>query len=419
MKAILLLVVCSLFVIIQAQTCALSTDVCTSCAGSCSFCEAVNSTDYAAVYFCAPPSYCTFSGGSVVTSCGAITPSNLTTHADFNCDHASSVNGSFTVIQAEDIRGYVSATKVDISVHYVAFAGATPVNSPPLLGFQYFALSGSGNPQINGSFGVETVDGLGAFWTTLFAIEFIPGANDGGAFNPNTSTIVSNYTFTQYTVQPCSTTISNTGITTYSIIFKDPNGWIITCRIADAPTTDSNLNPISPVNAKCDLTFGNYSYVRTDTRLGIFAVFVIAGVSSHVSVSPTVKACASDTSSFCLVTESSSYAGKFAYVKTLKSGKSVVASGISVYASAAGQFSVPGGPGSFGTSNGTLTVSSSAFEAASFIVFSFDHPALNDVWDPTLEMNSRSTLDPTIIKSSATTVTYSLLLMIATLLIFL
>jgi len=185
-------------------------------------------------------------------------------------------------------------------------------------------------------------------------------------------------------------------------------------------------NPLSPVNAKCDLTFGNYTYQRNDTRLGIYSIFVIAGVSTHVSTNPTVKPCGSDTASFCMVSESSSYAGKFAYVKTLKSGKSVVASGLSVYAAAAGQFSVPGGASSLGGANNTLTVSSAAFEAASFVVFSFDRPAAGDVWDPTLEMNTKTALDtpPTTSstksstkKSSGSSVTYSLLLIISTLLL--
>jgi len=414
-----------LFVLVQSQLpqCTFSTDVCSDCTGACSFCEGVNSTNNNAYYACVPPALCTGSGGAVVASCGNISPSNLTTQADFVCAHATNVNGSVTVLNAEDVRIYAATTRVDISVHYVAFAGATPVSGPPLLGFQYFALSGGGNPQVNGSFGVENVDGLGAFWTTLAAIEFLPGPNSGGAFT-NTSIPISVYNFTQYTVQSCASTVSN-GITTYSIVFTDINGWIITCRMADAPTVDANQNPISPVAAKCDLTFGNFNYVRNDTRLGIFAVFIIAGFSSHVSVNPTVKPCASDPSSFCLVTESSSYAGKFGYVKSLKSGKSVVASGISVFAAAEGQFSVPGGPSSFGNSNGTLTVTSSAFEAASVIIFSFDHPASGDVWDPTIEMNSRSSLDPSSSnpsshhKSSATTVTYSLLLIIAALLMFL
>jgi len=421
MKAILLFVACSLFVVLQAQICTLSTDDCASCTGSCSFCEGPNSTNNNAFYLCVPPFVCTANGGTVVALCADTTPSNLTTQADFMCAHGSNVNGTETIIAAEDTRVYVSTTRVDIYAHYVAFAGITSTSNPPLLGFQYFAINGGGNPLVNGSFVVQNVDGLGAFWTTLFAIEFYPGPNDGGAFNNNTATFISSYNFTQYTVGPCSTTISN-GITTYSIVFTDPNEWIITCRIADAPTKDSNLNPISPVNAKCDLTFGNYPYVKNDTRLGIFAIFVIGGFSSHVSVSPTVKPCASDTTSFCFVSESSSYAGKFAYVKTLKSGKSVVASGINFYAAAAGQFSVPSGPSSLGNANGTLTVSSTAFESASLIVFSFDHPAAGDVWDPTLEMNTKSALDPTassIHKSSSTTVTYSLLLIIATLLIFL
>jgi len=427
MKAILLLVVCSLFTIILAQTqpptCTLSIEMCGPCSasGACSYCQGVNSTSNNAYYGCAPPALCTLSGGTVVDSCAAVVPNNLTLSADYVCAHATNVNGTVTVLAAEDVRVYASTTRADVYANYVAFAGATSPSNPPLLGFQYFALNGGGDPSINGSFGVENVDGIGAFWTTLLAIEFLPAANSNGAWT-NTSVPISIYNFTQYTVQQCSSTL-NGGVTIYSIIFTDPNGWMVTCRIADAPTTDPNLNPISPVNAKCDLTFGNYPYVRNDTRLGIFAVFVIGGFSSHVSASPVIHPCSSDPTSFCLESSSSSYAGKFSYVKTLKSGKSVIASGISFYAAAEGQFSVPAGPSSFGNGNGTITVSSTAFEAASFTVFSFDHPASGDVWDPTLEMNTKGALDPSSTKSShkssATTVTYSLLLIIATLLIFL
>jgi len=157
--------------------------------------------------------------------------------------------------------------------------------------------------------------------------------------------------------------------------------------------------------------------------LVFFSIFVIAGVSTHVSVNPTVRPCGSDTTSYCMVSESSSYAGRFAYVKTLKSGKTVVASGLSVYAAAAGEFSVPGGASSLGGGNNTLTVSSSAFEAASIVIFSFDRPAPGDIWDPTLEMNTKVALDTpatsSMKKSSSSSVTYSLLLIISSLLLFL
>jgi len=418
------LVVCSLFALIHAQglpNCTFSVELCSDCSGQCAYCQGVNSTINNAYYACVPPVLCTGSGGTVITSCGSVTPGNLTTSAQFNCASFSSVNGSVTMYAAEDVRIYASTTRVDIFAHYAAFVGGTSPSNPPLLGFQYFAFNGGGNPQVNGSFGVENVDGLGAFWTTLIAVEFIPNTADG-SFNPNVSQPINIYNFTQYSVQPCTSNTSG-GITTYSIIYTDPNGWIITCRLANAPTKDSNQNPISPVNAKCDLTFGNYVYLRNDTRLGIFSIFVIAGVSTHVSVNPTVRPCGSDTTSYCMVSESSSYAGRFAYVKTLKSGKTVVASGLSVYAAAAGEFSVPGGASSLGGGNNTLTVSSSAFEAASIVIFSFDRPAPGDIWDPTLEMNTKVALDTpatsSMKKSSGSSVTYSLLLIISSLLLFL
>jgi len=414
MKAILLFfIVCSLLAIIQAQlpTCAFTIENCTQCTGPCSYCQGVNSTINNAYYVCVPPAICTFGSGTVINQCSTVTPGNLTTSAQFNCISATSPNVNVTGYAAEDVRLYISTTRADVYAHYAAFAGITSTNNPPLLGFQYFAFNGGGDP-LNGNFALENADGLGAFWTTLFAVEFYANTANN-SFDPKLSQIISVYNFTQYTVQPCTSTTTN-GITTYSIIFTDPNGWIITCRLANAPTTDSNSNPIGPVNAKCDFTFGNYPYVKTDTRLGIFGVFVIAGVATHVSSNPTVRPCGGDPSSFCLVSDSSSYAGKFSYVKALKSGKTVVASGISVYAAGAGEFSIPGGASNLGSSNSSLTISASAFEAASVVVFSFDHPASGDLWDPTLQMNTKTAFD-----SSATSITYSLLLIVATLLAFL
>jgi len=291
----------------------------------------------------------------------------------------------------------------------MGFTAAT--GSPPLLGFQYFGIQASGNPSTQ-TFSLAHMDALGAFWTMLTAIEFLPGANFNGAFDPATE--VSRYNFTNFVVQNCAnTTDATTGIMTMTIKFVDSNNWIITCRFASGSTTDSNSNLLSPTNAKCDLTFGNYPYKQNDTYVGLFTVFVVSGFDATATITPEVKPCGNDGATFCLVSANSAYAGQFSWVKKLKNNKTVFATGINVFAAEAGQFQTPAAPTSVGSGNSTATVNVKAFQAASFALFSTFQPQAGDIWDPTLSMVKTT---PTTPPSSSTSVTFSLLLIIACLL---
>jgi len=352
----------------------------------------------------------------------------LDAHANFVCVSNSSGSAEETVYAASDVRAFYSNTIVSVSAHFSSFAGATAPGNPPALGYNYFGLTAAGNQNINNSFAIATVDGLGAFWTALYAFEFFPGPNDGGAYNPATAKLTGAvYNFTSFTVQGCQSTpqSTNASIMVHTLTFVDSNGWILSCRVSSDKTLDLNGNVISPSDAKCDVTFGNFPYKNTTgSRLGFVTVFIIAGFAAHVSTNPSVYPCASDPGSFCLTTESSSYAGKFAFVKTTQNGKGIVASGISAYTGAAGVFNIPSTPNSVGAANGSIQLTAVAFEAASIVVFSVDHPAPGDVWDPKISVGQKSTIDPKATsskttsskKSSSSTVVYNLFLIVAALL---
>jgi len=257
----------------------------------------------------------------------------------------------------------------------------------------------------------DIIDGLAAFWTMGQAIEYDP--------TTNTSYPATAYNFTNFQVQPCSSSGN-----TYTIDFVDPLGWRVTCRLASVATTYKTY-PISPVTAKCDLTFGAFNYLHgNNTYLVLSTAFGIAGFEESISVIPTpsVHPCSSDPNSYCFVSTSSSVAAKFSYVKKLASNKDVYAFGVGECFAASGT-TVAQLPSSFSSGNGTsLVVNAKAFECISFTLFAFNHPLAGDVWDPTLTIDSASNLDPlatsskTSHKSSASSVTYSLVLIIAALL---
>jgi len=409
MKLITLLAICSLFVIAKAQnfTC-LNYEACGTCqaASSCGYCAGANSTSFAAYYVCIDPATCIANGGSVVSSCASTVPNNLTQSASIIC-FSNGVNG--TAYAAEDVRFYESLNRADVNVHATQTFGFGQPGSQAALVFQYFAFHGLGDPAQNSSFYPDMVDGLAAFWTMGAAIEF----------DPTTNQSLQVYNFTNFQIQPCSN-IGNI----YILDFKDPMGWRVTCRIASSATTYNGF-PISPVNAKCDLTFGTFNYLRNNTYLVLSTGFGIAGFEETVSVapSPTVHPCSSDPNSYCFVTTSSSVAAKFSYVKKLSSNKDVFAFGVGECASATGS-AVVTLPTSYSGSNGTsLVINKSGFECVSFTLFAFDHPLAGDVWDPELTIDSAGVLDPKTtsskttssrhLPSSAASVTYSLVLIIA------
>jgi len=376
---------------------------------SCVYCGLYTSPS-SGLYACTTPADCSGVNSTVISTCTASTANPLTSTANIVCTENNTAGSSETFYGAYDERIYFSDTRVDVVAHFVAFAGITSTNNPPLLGFQYVAAAGFGNPQINNSFVATDYGGIGAFWTILYAFEFIPGPNDGGIFNPNTSTVVSVYNFTQYTVQGCSSTVSK-GVTTYYITYTDPNGWKIVCRLADAAILDPTGHPISPVGAKCDFTIGNYPYTQANTYLGFFTVFFADGFAAEVVAAPTIKSCAAN--SFCLTSASSEFAGQFSYAGSLTSGKTIGVTSVSVYESATG-VATPTAPSSFGSGNNTVYVDVQAFAAAAFTVFAVNHPAAGDVWDPSISLSQPT--ESSHLKGSATSVTYSLILIIAALL---
>jgi len=416
MKAIIVLF-CTLLVFALGQDLCPLTEDCTACVkmSGCGYC-ALFSSPLGGFYACLNSSDCTAANGTTISSCASAVANDLTTSANFQCIENNTVSSSQTIYVAGDERVYFSYNHADIVAHFVGFAGITSPNNPPLLGFQYVAAAASGNPQVNNSIAVTAYGGIGAFWSMLFAVEFYPGPNDGDTFNNNTATFISIYYFTNYTVQSCYNTTSNTGAITYYITYVDPNGWKINCRLANSAILDPNNNPISPVGAKCDFTIGAYPYLKPDTHLGFFTVFFAAGFAAEVvPTPPSIHPCAANPgSSFCLVSESSEYAGQFSYVKTLTSGLTVTVTAVEVYAAAAGQFTAPPAQGTIGSgTNTTTTVNVQAFEAAAFAVFSVKHPLAGDVWDPSIMLAQKSVIDPIPPKSSSTTITYSLFLIIA------
>jgi len=403
------LAICSLFVIAKAQnfTC-LNYEACGTCqaASSCGYCAGANSTSFAAYYVCIDPATCTANGGTVVSSCASTNPNNLTQTASIVC-FSNGVNG--TAYAAEDIRFYVSPNRADINVHATQTFGFGQPGSQAALVFQYFAFHALGDPAVNNSFYPDMIDGLAAFWTMGAAIEYDPITNQS----------LQVYNFTNFQVQPCSS-IGNI----YILDFIDPLGWRVTCRMSSSATTYNGF-PISPVSAKCDLTFGNFSYIKNNTYLVLATGFGIAGFEETVSVvpTPTVHPCSSDPNSYCFVTTSSSVAAKFSYAKKLSSGKDVFAFGVAECAAASGSAVVPL-PTSYSVGNGTsLVINKSGFECLSYTLFAFDHPLLGEVWDPQLTIDSASVLDPKTtssktassrhLPSSAAFVTYSLVLIIA------
>jgi len=407
------LAICSLFVIAKAQnaTC-LNYEACGTCqaASSCGYCAGPNSTSFAAYYICIDPATCTANGGTVVSSCASTNPNNLTQTASIVC-FSNGVNG--TAYAAEDVRFYVSPNRADINVHATQTFGFGQPGSQAALVFQYFAFHALGDPAQNNSFYPDMIDGLAAFWTMGAAIEYDPITNQS----------LQVYNFTNFQVQPCSN-IGNI----YILDFIDPLGWRVTCRMASSATTYNGF-PISPVSAKCDLTFGNFSYIKNYTYLVLATGFGIAGFEETVSVvpTPTVHPCSSDPNSYCFVTTSSSVAAKFSYAKKLSSNKDVFAFGVAECAAASGSAVVPL-PTSYSVGNGTsLVINKSGFECLSYTLFAFDHPLLGEVWDPQLTIDSASVLDPKTTSSktassrhttssrhsSAAFVTYSQVLIIA------
>jgi hypothetical protein len=329
---------------------------------------------------------------ALIVICSVLAPAaaDLTTSANFTCIMASI--GGFSAQADFDVTYNITIAqpKITLSVQTLGYFVAASQNKPTLFGFQYSAV----NATVNGQAVSASYDSLGAYYALIDAFEFVPTAANKGFTAGNQ--ILSTYKFISATIAPgCANDA------TYSYLsFNYGNGFKVKCRIANTPVTEPSGIVVSPVSAKCDLTFGTFNYSgRTDTRLGITVAFVVAGADATLSgttasVASGIRGC-KNSDGVCLFAGGASKAGEFTWTKSTNNTQGIVASGLTVYSGTSADFVFPDNPADKTIpSVGNTTVSVKAFAAANVVVFSFADPVAGDVWDPTLAAGDSSTLSP-------------------------
>jgi len=333
-------------------------------------------------------------------------PVDITTKANFTCFSIDAPILGASVLGEYAINLDISTTSTsatNVTAQVIAYSAGGFTGKPALFGFQYVDVAYISQPSsIN-------VDGLAVFYTILNAFEFTPN-NAQNIFTAASTKIGTPITFTNPTVSPCSNATIG-GITYNYVTFTYPNGWIMSCKFTNTPATASGIS-FSPVNSKCDVTIGSFSYSgQSGTRLGITVVFAMAAVSVASSINPgtAIKTC--KNGAVCMTIGGAKKSGVFTWADTTTNGSNIVSSGITAYTGVSGDFYIPASPGtsSIGAAIPGGSADVTAFAASNIIVFSFANPLAGDVWDPQLQVVDASTL------SASSITTYSFFLIMAAL----
>jgi len=358
-------------------------------------------------------------GGTLASSC--LTSTDIRTHSDFLCVSNTSASLSYSGYAAYQFSETTSPPNLDVTAQAIAYYGIGAANKPALLGFSFLNVGADLGPSSSFS-----VDVFGAFHALLSVFEFIPTASSG-AYTADATIVGTPVNFTGAVVTGCSNVTSGSTVI-YSLTFTYPSqpGWSVVCRISADPTTDANGNPISPGQGKCDLTFGQFTFSgQQNTRLAIKTAFIIGSISANAhpvtSTSTDGVMTCPKTDGICLFSKNSNFAGQFVWVKATNNSHDVVASGVTAYTGSTSDFYIPPNPYSQKLANVTSGVTGDVniIASVSVVFFSFPNTVTpGEVWDPTLSIVDKSSVD-SISGSYSTTsfINSSLLLFAATMLL--
>jgi len=396
-----IIIICLLFVnTIYSQICTASTGDCAGCISTskCQYC-------YSDELCISNTASCATGNGTTI--CDGNFP-DISAGATFKCYYSNSSGATVVGGYATNVNAGITSS----TVQAISYAAVSTLGKPALFGFQY------NNIEIDGT--TFTSNSLAAYFTLVNAFEFIPTAASG-AFTSTDQIIGNVLNFTNTTLGPCTNSTKN-GTTYNYISLNYGNGWQSNCRFASQPVTDPTTGiKISPVNTKCDITFGTFPYSGlASTRLGLTIAFVTASSSVDVSTnSGTAITTCKAGNSICLVVGGSNAAAIFTWAKFTSNTSDIASTGIMAYEGNSTDFYLPSNAASGDISAlvSSSLVNVQKFAAANVVVFSFTDPVSGDIWDPQLSETDASTISSQI--SASSMITHNLgLIAIALLVIF-
>lgn len=306
------------------------------------------------VGFCSSGNTCP-GESELITSCTDVNTIDFSNFAYFSCFSTTFSSQQYTM--------YSSIKSTDDSLATLLFTASnlgTSIGVPTFFGLSYANIVTD----------TSEIDATSIYFSFEEAFEYTINAGPGYSFG-DTITGGNNKTFNNLVVGGCDKILDANNIT-LNIINMTQDNWVFTCIVPSRPTTyGSPPSAITPTDAKCDVTIGDFAYTATDGTkgLGLRASIIYGTVSSNTA---GVVTCTS-SNGICINGVSSST--KFEWLSTLQPSGNVYATSFVTSVDASVQ--LPGSAGSF-----------SAVGGGGKVYFSFGYLPSNIryVWDPKMSV---------------------------------